>query len=98
VYVILSDSQDMLESLKVVLIVMKKRLQLQVVKQPSALTEPSFDRDEEANDIYYQPTSHNEENKVPSNAFQMNFISLMPTRSRNEGESASSKDIENISD
>ena len=48
VYCILSDSQDMLESLKVVLIVLKKKQQAQPVRQPSAVTEPSFERDEDA--------------------------------------------------
>jgi rRNA pseudouridine-1189 N-methylase Emg1 (Nep1/Mra1 family) len=61
VYCILSDSQDMLESLKVVLIVLKKKQQAKPVRQATAGSENSLERDEDANDIYNHTEGRREE-------------------------------------
>lgn len=74
----------MLESLKVVLIILKKKILILPLKQLSAKSDNSFDRDDEQDD-YAQTQSKREEEKVTGfKQATMNLISLMPTGTRNQ--------------
>lgn len=60
------------------MIILKRKAHLHAVKEPSETSEPSFERDEDNNDIYAQSINNNEVIKVVPSKL-MNFISLMPT-------------------